>query len=169
MKKICAILMMGLLCCGMLCGCGEEPAPADEGTKIYEDLTEPVVDVMITDCITEQQLSTVLGYPMHLLSLGDSDTQAIYHSEDNACMVTINLKNQTRGLFDSTITELGDSATMVTTYGEVAYWCSTTGELLVYENGYSLGIAVSIAGVTATETYISKIAEIMVNALKPVA
>lgn len=168
MKKICAILLIGLLCCGMLCGCGEETAevPADYD---YSNLTEPAVDVKITDCITEQQLSTVLGYPIHLLSLGDGDTQAIYQSEDGACMVSISLKNQDQGAFDADIAALGDAVTMVTTYGEVAYWCSTTGELLVYENGYSLGIAVSIAGVSATETYISQIAEIMVNALKPVA
>ena len=51
MKKICAILLIGLLCCG-LCACGEEaPVPADEGTKVYEDLTEPAVDVKITDAM----------------------------------------------------------------------------------------------------------------------
>ena len=88
-------------------------------------------------------------------------------SEDGACMVSISLKNQPRGVFDSDIAALGDTVTMVTTYGEVAYWCSTTGELLVYQNGYSLGIAVSIAGISTTETYITQIAEVMVTALQP--
>ncbi len=167
MKKICAILLIGLLCVG-LCACGEEPveAPADYN---YNNLTEPVVDVEITDCITEQQLSTILGVSVLPPQLGDSNTQAIYQSEDGTCMVSISLKNQARGVFDSDIAALGDAAAMVTTYGEVAYWCSTTGELLVYQNGYALGIAVSIAGVDSTETYVSQIAQAMVTALQPAA
>ena len=169
MKKICAILMMGLLCCGLLCGCGGEEAPAVDGQKLYEDLTEPVVDLMITDCITEQQVSTVLGYPMYLLSLGDSDTQAIYQSEDGACMVSISLKNQTKELFQSTIADLGDSVTLYEGVGEAAYLSNTTGELLVYQSGYFLGVAVSIPETENAESQTRQIAELVVGALQPAA
>lgn len=167
MKKICAILLISLLCMG-LCACGEEPAeaPADYD---YGNLTEPVVDLKITDCITEQQLTSILGVSVLPPQIGESDTQAIYQSEDGACMVFISLKNQARGVFDSDIAALGEAATLYEGVGEAAYLCSTTGELLVYQNGYSLGIAVSIAGVNATETYLAQIAQVMVTALQPAA
>lgn len=168
MKKIWTIFLMSLLCCGLLAGCGEEPVEPPVEYD-YKNLTEPVVDLLITDCITEEQLSAVLGYPMHLLSLGDSDTQAIYQSEDGACMVSISLKNQTLELFNSTITDLGESVTLFEGVGEVAYWSSTTGELLVYQSGYALGVAVSVQDITLVETYTRQIAEQMVNALQPTA
>lgn len=167
MKKICAILMTMVLLCG-LCGCGEEVAEVPDNYD-YGDLTEPVVDLLITDCITEQDVSTVLGYPMHLLGLGDSNTQATYQSEDGACIVSISLKNQTRELFDTTIADLGDSVTLYEGLGEAAYLSSVTGELLVYQSGYFLGVAVSCQDTTMVETYTRQIAELLVNALQPVA
>ena len=166
MKKICAILLIGLLCMG-LCACGEEPveAPADYD---YGDLTEPVVDLKITDCITEQQLTTVLGYTMLPPAISDFDTTATYQSEDG-CIVTINLKNQTMELFNSDIAALGDTVTLYEGVGEAAYKSSVTGGLLVYQNGYSLGVTVVIPGVENAETQARQIAEIMVSALQPTA
>lgn len=169
MKKICAILLMSLLCCGLLCSCGEEPAPeAPENANVYSDLTEPALDLKITDCITEQQLTTILGYTMLPPSIGDYDTTATYRSEDG-CIVTINLKNQTMELFNSDIAALGDTVTLYEGVGEAAYKSSVTGGLLVYQNGYSLGVAVTIPGVENAETQARQIAEIMVSALQPTA
>ncbi len=168
MKKICAILLISLLCCGLMCGCGEEPAetPADYD---YSDLTEPVVDLKITDCITEQQLTAILGYSMLPPQIGESDTQAIYQSEDGACMVSISLKNQTRGVFDSDIAALSDTVTLYEGVGEVAYLSNVTGELLVYQSGYSLGVAVSIPETENGEPQTRQIAELMITALQPAA
>ena len=167
MNKICAILMTMLLLCG-LCGCGDEAVEVPDNYD-YGTLTEPVVDLLITDCITEQDVSTVLGYPMHFLGLGDSNTQATYQSEDGACIVSISLKNQTRELFDTTIADLGDSVTLYEGLGEAAYLSSVTGELLVYQSGYFLGVGVSCQDTVAVETYTRQIAELMVAALQPTA
>ena len=169
MKKICAILLISLLCCGLLVGCGEEPAPAaPENANVYSDLTEPAVDLKITDCINEQQLTTILGYTMLPPSIGDYDTQATYYSEDG-CVVSISLKNQTLELFNSDIAALGDTVTLYEGVGEAAYKSSVTGELLVYQNGYSLGVAVTIPGAESTETQARQIAELVVSALQPTA
>ncbi|MBE6806636.1 MAG: hypothetical protein E7527_01290 [Ruminococcaceae bacterium] len=170
MKKICAIFMTGLLCCGLLCGCGDEPVEiaGDNGTKAYEQLTEPAVDLLITDCITEEQISTVLGYPVHQLPQVGDNTEALYQSEDGTYMVKINLKNESRGLFDTTIAGMGDSVTLYEGVGEVAYW-SSDNELIVYQNGYVLGVWMTIPGVDNAETQTRQIAELMLGTLQPVA
>ena len=62
---------------------------------------------------------------------------------------------------------LGTDATLYEGVGEAAFWSATTGELLVYVNEYSLGVAVVCADTTMTEAYTRQIAEIMVGALQP--
>ena len=107
-----------------------------------------------------------MGCSMTLMGTYEENTQAIYTSSDSASMVTINLKNQDRGVFDSDIAALGESATLYEGVGETAFWCATTGELLVYVNEYSLGVAVTCADTTMVEAYTRQIAEILVGALQ---
>ena len=161
MMRLAAISLAALL---LLCGCGTtETEPAVD----YSAMVVAPVDLSITDCITEQQISTVMGSSLTLLGTYEENTQAIYTSEDSAYMVTINLKNQDRGVFDSDIAALGTDATLYEGVGEAAFWSATTGELLVYVNEYSLGVAVVCADTTMTEAYTRQIAEIMVGALQP--
>lgn len=162
MKNIHKMIAVFLVVLLVLCGCGEKEVDLD-----YESLVVAPVDVSVTDCITEDQVTTVIGVPMTLLGVYEDGTQTIYTSEDGTCQVNVNLKNQTRELFNSEIDALGDAVTMVTSVGEVAYWCNTTGELLVYYNGYSLGVAVSIAGESEVDPYISQIAELIWKKLQP--
>lgn len=156
MKNIYKLLAVVLLASLLLCSCGNEEVELD-----YNSLVVAPVDVNITDCITDSQVSTVVGVPMTLLGVYEDGTQAIYMSEDGTCQVTVNLKNQTQELFNDNIQDLGDSVTMVTSVGEAAYWCSETGELLVYQHGYSLGVSATIAGADQVEPYITQIAELI--------
>lgn len=159
--RLTAILVAALL---LLCGCGT-PAESDPD---YSRLITAPVDLQITDCITEQQLTTIMGCPMTLLGTYEDNTQAIYtSSDDSASMVTINLKNQTRGVFDADIAAAGTSVTLHDGVGEAAFWSSVTGELLVYTNGYYLGVAVTCADTTMVEAYTLQVADIMVKALQP--
>jgi len=159
--RLTAIIVAALL---LLCGCG---APAESDPDYSRLITAPV-DLHITDCITEQQLTAIMGCPMTLMGTYEENTQAIYtSSDDGAYMVTINLKNQTRGVFDADIAAAGDSVTLYDGVGEAAFWSSVTGELLVYTNEYCLGVAVTGADTTMVETYIRQVAEIMVKALQP--
>lgn len=159
--RLTAIVLATLL---LLCGCG---APAESEPDYSRLITAPV-DLSITDCITEQQVTTVMGCPMVLMGTYEDNTQAIYtSSDDSAYMVTINLKNQTRAVFDADIAAAGDSVTLYEGLGEAAFWSSVTGELLVYTNGYYLGVAVTCADTTMVETYTRQVADIMVTALQP--
>lgn len=165
MKLMMRVTAISLAAMMLLCGCGG----ADKDTEPdYSRLIVAPVDVHITDCITEQQLSTIMGCPMTLLGTYEDNTQAIYTaSDDSAGMVTINLKNQTRGVFDADIAAAGDSVTLYDGVGEAAFWSSVTGELLVYANEYCLGVAVTCADTTMVETYTRQVAEMMIKALQP--
>lgn len=157
MKNIYKVLPVFLAVALLLCSCGTN---AEEDYN-YEDLIEAPVDISVTDCITEQQVSDVMGTTMVLLGTFEDGTQVIYTSEDSLCQVNVNLKNQTRESFDAHIASLGDSVEMVTSVGEVAYWCEETGELLVYHNGYFLGVAVWREDTTEVGSYVSQIAELI--------
>ena len=167
MKRTGKILLIAAVCGLLLCGCGQEPAPAEEPAIDYNDLVTPPVDLTITDCISEQQLTTVVGYSMQLLGVYDEGTQALYQSPDGNWMVTINLKNQTRAEFDASIANVGDSVTLYEGLGEIAYRSAVTGEMLVYSDGYSLGVVVTSTHTTDTEIYNRQIAELILTALQP--
>lgn len=169
--RMTAIFLAALL---LLCGCGGTPSVSDPD---YSRLIVPPVDLSITDCITEQQLSTVMGCGMTLLGTYEDNTQAIYTSSDDAAnMVTINLKNEDRGVFDADIAALGTAATLCEGIGEAAFWVvmtePSTGEvisrsLLVYANDYHLSVSVSCTDTTMVEAYTRQVAELMVRALQP--
>lgn len=159
--RLVAILTLALV---LLCGCGGGEVSEPDYSRL---ITAPV-DLLITDCVTEQQITTIMGCPMTLMGTYEENTQAIYtSSDDGAYMVTINLKNETRGVFDSDIAAAGDSLTLYDGVGEAAFWSSVTNGLLVYTNGYSLGVTVTCADTTMAETYTRQVAELMVNALQP--
>ena len=166
MKRIMRMTAASLAAAMLLCGCGGN-ANSDVDLD-YSSLIVAPVDLKITDCITEQQLSTVMGCSMTLLGTYEENTQAIYtSSDDSAAMVTINLKNQDRGLFDTDIAAMGTDVTLYEGVGEAAFWSATTGELLVYANEYCLGVAVTCADTTMVEAYTRQVAELMVQALQP--
>lgn len=161
MMRVTAIFLAAMM---LLCGCGGSQQDIEPD---YSRLIVAPVDVQITDCITEQQLSTIMGCAMTLLGTYEDDTQAIYTASDDSAGVTINLKNQTRGVFDAEIAAAGDSVTLYDGVGEAAFWSSVTGELLVYANEYCLGVAVTCADTTMVETYTRQVAETMIKALQP--
>ncbi len=160
MKNIYKLLAVVLLASLLLCSCGNNETDLD-----YNSLVVAPVDVNITDCITDAQVSTVMGYPMTLLGVYEDGTQAIYMSEDGTCQVTINLKNESRALFDSNAAQ--QQTTLQEGLGETAYWSVETGELVVYANSYALGVSVIMPEDVTTETYTRQIAEMMLKKLYP--
>jgi hypothetical protein len=164
MKLTMRLTALALAAMLLLCGCG---APA-ESDPDYSRLIVAPVDLSITGCITEQQLSTIMGCGMTLLGTYEEDTQAIYTaSDDSGSMVTINLKNQSRAGFDAVIAGYGTDVTLYEGVGEAAFWSNVTNELLVYANEYALGVAVSCADTTMIEAYTRQVADIVVKSLQP--
>lgn len=170
MMRLTAVSLAAVL---LLCGCGDNAPSADPAVD-YSAMVEAPVDLKITDCISEQQISTVMGTSMILQGLYEENTQAYYMAEDGTA-VNINLKNQERGLFDAAIADFGTNATLFEGVGETAFLVVMTEpdsseiiskELLVYINDYTLGVSVVCADITMEETYIRQIAEIMVDALQ---
>lgn len=169
MKRICKMTLLCVLCATLLCGCHWFVSkPADESVDVdYSQLVTAPVDVALADCISEQQVTTVIGVPMTLLGVYEEGTQAVFMSEDAACQVNINLMNQTRAVFDATITGNEAPVTVQEGLGETAYWFEETGELVVYAGGYSLGVAVIEADPTAQKTHTQQIATIILETLQP--
>ena len=161
MKNIYKLLAVVLATLLLLCGCGNKEPEID-----YNSLVVAPLDVTITDCISEEQIGSVMAYPMTLLGVFEDGTQAIYQSDDGMYQVTINLKNESRAVFDSNAA--GQQTTLQEGVGETAYWSLETGELVVYANGYALGVSVLTAtpGVDIT-SHTQQIAELILDRLQP--
>ena len=143
MKRMIKIGVVCLCCAALLCGCqlfGGQPEDESVAVDYSQMVTDPV-DISIENCITAQQVSTVVGTPMTLLGVYEEGTQAVFMSDDATCQVNINLMNQERSVFDATVGG-AENATLQEGLGEAAYWFAETGELVVYAGGYSLGVAV---------------------------
>ena len=89
MKNIYKLLAVVLATLLLLCGCGNKEPEID-----YNSLVVAPLDITITDCISEEQIGSVMAYPMTLLGVFEDGTQAIYQSDDGMYQVTINLKNE---------------------------------------------------------------------------
>ena len=164
MKTMRKVWILGLLAVLLLGGCGK-PAP-DSSDLDYSRLIVPAVDLTITDCITEQQLATVVGYPMHLLGVYEEDTQAVYLSEDGSCQVTIHMMNQTRAGFEAQVTAATVPLVMQEGVGEIAYWYDGAAQLMIYSDGYALDVAVTCADTVQMDTQTRQIAELILAQLQ---
>lgn len=161
MKNIYKLLAVVLATLLLLCGCGNKEPEID-----YDALVVAPLDITITDCISEEQISSVMAYPMTLLGVFEDGTQAIYQSDDGMYQVTINLKNESRAVFDNNAAN--QQTTLQEGIGETAYWSLETGELVAYANGYALGVSVLTAtpGVDIT-SHTQQIAELILDRLQP--
>lgn len=168
MKQIAKVCLVCLCCAVLLCGCQLfSGQPEDESVAVdYSQMITDAVDIAIEDCITDQQISTVVGMPMTLLGVYEEGTQAVFMSEDATCQVNINLMNQPRSVFDSTVGG-AENAVLQEGLGEAGYWFEETGELVVYAGGYSLGVAVVTVDPTNRITYAQQITTTILQKLQP--
>ena len=164
MKALRKVGIVGLLAALLLGGCGK-PAPETSDLD-YSTLIVPAVDLTITECITEQQLTTAVGYPMHLLGVYEENTQAVYLSEDGDCQVTIHMMNQTRAGFEAQVAAATVPMIMQEGVGEVAYWYEGAAQLMVYSDGYALDVAVSCADTAGMEPQTRQVAELILSRLQ---
>jgi len=164
MKRLCKLLALTLTLTLLLCGCGQKAEPEID----YKDLVVAPVDLSITDCITEQQITSVVGHSMQLLGVYEDGVQAIWQSDDGACQVTIHMMNQTREVFDSQVADSEVAMTLQEGLGEAAFWYEGRTELMLYANGYALDVAVVCSDTPLTEPYVRQIAELMLTAIQPV-
>ena len=163
MKHLCKLLALTLVFTLTLCGCAQEAEPDID----YNDLIVAPVDLSITDCITDQQITSVVGHSMQLLGVYEDGVQAIWQSDDGACQVTIHMMNQTREIFDSQVTSSEIPMTLQEGLGEAAFWYEGRTEMMLYCNGYALDVAVVCSDTPLTEPYVRQIAELMISSLQP--
>ena len=165
MKHLYKLLALTLIFTLLLCGCNQPAEPEVD----YNDLVVAPVDLSITDCITEQQLTTVVGHPMQLLGVYEDGVQAIWQSDDGSCQITIHMMNQTREVFDTQVADAEVPMTLQEGLGEAAFWYEGRTEMMLYANGYALDVAVVCSDTPLTEPHVRQIAELMLAAIQPVS
>ncbi|MBQ8683476.1 MAG: hypothetical protein IJ518_03030 [Clostridia bacterium] len=162
MRKLSVFLLIFVL--GVtLAGCGGAPQEASEPD--YSALIVPPVDLTITDCISEQELSTVLGYTMTLLGVGEEGSQAVYQTEDGTCIVTVHMLNQTRAGFDAMVNASAVPMVLQEGLGESAYWYGDTAQLMLYSGGYAVDVSVVCVDISEPNSYVLQIAESILSRL----
>lgn len=164
MKNLCKLLTICVACLCLLAGC--EKANTESEVQVdYSALTVPRVDLKITDCISEQELQTILGYPVTLSGMFEENTQAIYTSEDGTCQVTVHMINQTREGFDALVKDSTVEMVRQEGLGEAAYWYGETGQIMVYSGGYALDVAVTCVDIKEPQTYTRQVVEMILRKL----
>ena len=157
MKKLLVFLCV-FAALSLLSGCGGTNATSKEPD--YSALIQPPVDLTITDCISEQELSTILGYSMTLLGVAEEGSQAVYQTDDGTCVVTVHMLNQTRAGFDAMVNASTVPMVLQEGLGESAYWYEETAQLMLYSGGYAVDIALVSVDITPanSKAYVLEIA-----------
>lgn len=140
MKTLCKILVLCLLCAALLCGCNGKPA---ESEPDYSALTLPPVDLSITDCITAEELTAIMGSPMQLLGVFEDGSQAVFTSEDGTHQVLVHMLNQTLAGFEAMKNSSSYEMKWQEGLGEAAYWYGDTSQMMFFSGGYAVDIGIS--------------------------
>lgn len=152
MKKISRVFAVCLAAVLLLSGCGKDSGKSKgkHTDKVEEELSgvdmnyEDLVDRPdrnIADCIQEKDISTIMGVTMRLMPNHTAE-KANYESEDASYLLTLVLRNMSLEEFN---TMAADPAMwkMQVDLGEAAYWNTDQTELIAYQNGYAVSIALN--------------------------
>ena len=164
MKIFCIVLTIALCCSWLLCGCGaKENAPSEPD---YSAMIQPPVDVNITDCITADELTAIMGTSMELLGVYEENSQAVFLSEDGH-QVTVHMLNQTLAGFEAMKNSSSGEMVWQEGLGEAAYRYGDTAQLMFYSGGYAVDVAVTGAdeGASHHTVYMMQIAEAILRKL----
>ena len=168
MKALYKLMILCTLFSLLLCSCGE----GEETSQVaYSDLVQPMVDVSITDCITAEELTAIVGSPMQLVGLDKDNSQLVFTSEDSLHQVTVSMKNQTPAGFEAEKNASLFDTTLQDGVGKIAYWCEDTQTghnwLVFYSGGYAVTVEVSGSDddTQAHDTYAKQIADKILDKL----
>lgn len=150
------VLLLSLAACGE--GKGEEDlAPSD----YLPDITPPL-NIAITDCLSADEVSGIVGVPMTASDPYEDGTWVIYSSADGARSVSVSMENTTAELYDAMIEDLPDGE-KEPSLGDRAFWYSSNGEMIHFCEGYSIAVSVNDPTVANTkglcEAVVKKIAD----------
>ena len=146
-KVLCAVL--ALLLMFTLAACGEGDADIYSNESDYLPPITPPLDIAITACLSQGQVSAIMGKTMTASEPYEEGTWVMYTSADGTASVSVSMENQTEAIYDAMIGELvGGEA--VTDIGTRAYWYAATGEMIDYCAGYSIAVTVTEPSVANT-------------------
>ncbi len=141
-KKWLAVLA-ALLMALSLAACGNKNNEEDtlSAGEYLPDITPPL-NVAITDCLSADAVSAIIGVPMTASEPYEEGTWVVYSSQDGTHSVSVSMENTTTVLYDAMVADLSGSE-QEQALGERAYWYEQTEELINYCNGYAIAVRVS--------------------------
>lgn len=140
-----ALMLLSLAACGDKGEDGESLAPSD-----YLPDVKPPLDIAITDCLSEAEVSAILGVDVNASDPYEEGTWVIYSSEDGMRSVSVSMENSTVAQYDAMIAEMA-AGEKETTLGYRAYWYGVTGQMINYCEGYSIDVSATDPNVANTK------------------
>ena len=130
----------------LLGGCGDNEMPVSDPSS------EPVWEASLPETLdmervlTTEEVSTAMETAMGEPSRLDGGSCLEFRSANQETVVTLLIEEMLGGspkIYEATIAQY-PAGTLVETpnLGESAYWCSETGELLLYEDGFMVSVNV---------------------------
>lgn len=151
LQKGLAVLLAVLLLLG-LTACADKAEDGAESLTVEEYLPEivPPLNLSITDCLSEAQVSEIIGVDMVASDAYEHGTWVIYSSEDGRRQVSVSMENTTAELYATLIQSLPE-AQAFSELGDNAYWNAPTSELIYYIEGYQIAVKVTDSTVYNTK------------------
>ncbi len=149
MKKRMWVLLLSAFMLLSLAACSGVGDADDLSEGEYLPSYVPELDVVITDCLPAEQVSTIMGVEMTASDPYEDGTWVVYSSADGR-QASVNMKNATAEAFDDMLSALNapEAAPLI---GERAYWYAETGEIIAYHDGYAISVSVIDPTVVSTK------------------
>lgn len=132
-----ALMLLSLVACG-----DKDTGDGDLAPSDYLPDAQPPLDIAITDCLSETEVSTIMGVTMTASDPYEHGTWVVYSSEDGLRSVSVSMENTTILLYDAMIAELS-SGEAESSFGYRAFWYGVTDEMINYCEGYSIAVSVN--------------------------
>jgi hypothetical protein len=135
-----AVGLAGLLLAAGLTGCSEgKPADEPSSSTLTTVSVPPAIDVDIIQLLPAEQVASVLGVESVTSQIYEEGTWVNYASDDRLTTADIHLNKCDREVYDATLSLYTDLAE-APNIGDTGSWSPSTRELLVYGQGYMIGI-----------------------------
>ena len=131
-------------------GCGQAEEGVSSAAPTTAETAPPMLSVDITALLSAEEVGDALGVEVGQPESYESGTIAHYSSADLQTTAEISLKEGERAMYDSTVAMVEDAVDSPN-LGDAAVWSPQFQQLLVYGQGYMLGITVDIADKSADE------------------
>ncbi len=126
------------------CGDGSSPSSAASEESIPDLSVPPILEFDLASLLTTEQVAQAVGQEVEPPQLMENGTRVQYAAVDGGLLVDLYVEEATRELYDTQAAfireSFPDDCQEAQNLGEAALWNRQTGELMVYGQGYLVGV-----------------------------